>query len=311
VKNVAKMKKSNKTETKKCKKCGESKPLNSFYSNKDHVNGLFKDDWCKDCVKNFVKNKETLKEYCLHNKKVFSEELFDKSVEEAEMSILGTDTYRNAGQKMGEVILWSATRDHYFSKMNMKNYYIYANDAYNLTDLQLEDLKIKPNEETATPTSNKSKTKVQYSDVWKGRYTVAQIERLDGYFNRLAENFDITDIHMEDMYREVAKIAMERDEAFNEYKSNRDPNSFKLYKELCDMYIKMSDAAKLSVSKRTKNDSVGFSDLGSLIKRIEESGALMRKVEFEKDDVDIVVEDFAHILRSFEGESFEDGVGNE
>ena len=77
---------------------------------------------------------------------------------------------------------------------------------------------------------------------------------------------------------------------------------------MCNLYIKLSDTAKLSANKRTKNDSVGYSDLGSLIKRIEDSGALMRKVEFEKDDVDVVLDDFMHILRSFEGESFEDGA---
>ena len=58
------------------------------------------------------------------------------------------------------------------------------------------------------------------------------------------------------------------------------------------MLISASDAVKLNLAKRTSNDRGGFTDLGSLIARVESTGALKRKQVFEPDDVDITLREY-------------------
>ena len=103
---------------------------------------------------------------------------------------------------------------------------------------------------------------------------------------------------MEDNFREVAKSALEKTLAYNA-KRRGEPGANDRYKEAVDIYIKLSNQAKLSNSQRTANDRIGFSDLGTLIKMVEDTGALCRKQEFEKDDVDLILGDFYHAFRSF------------
>lgn len=308
--------KSKNFDSKTCLKCNTRKKLTEFYINQSHTGGNFHDNWCRECSKKHAKNLTALKEYCFYNNREFSVQLFEKAQLDVEGNLMRTDEYLKADPDKKNKLYWDAIVDFYFRKMNLKGNYKYANNDIDVKEMLMStenallemaideympELRERAEERVYDAT-------VVYSDIWKGTYSKNEIERLDAYFNRLAENFDITDVHLEDNYREVAKVAMERDQAFDDYRQTKSTEAFKRYNEMCNLYIKLSDTAKLSANKRTKNDSVGYSDLGSLIKRIEDSGALMRKVEFEKDDVDVVLDDFMHILRSFEGESFEDGA---
>ena len=50
------------TETKRCSKCGEVKPLTEFHKNRSARDGL--DHWCKSC------KKESMREYCEKNREL-------------------------------------------------------------------------------------------------------------------------------------------------------------------------------------------------------------------------------------------------
>lgn len=287
--------------------------MHDYYKNKDSKESYFKDNWCKSCIDKYVQDVTTLKEYCYYNNRVFSpillaeaEQKIDERLSTDEKYLIMADIDTKIKYRFRDI------KHYYFSRMNLGQHYIYQNSIPD-EEIGLKTIEQKLFEEKICDMMPEIEDKVNkkidkevlfHSDLWYGEYSQEDLRFLDDYYNKLASQFDISDIHMEDNCREVAKIVLERNKAYADYLKGVN-GAYSRYKQACEMYIKLSDQSKLSASKRTSNDKVGFSDLGSLIKRIENSGALMRKVKFDKDDVDTVLEDFAWILRSFEGESFE------
>ena len=73
-------KRTNKIAKKVCVKCGKVLPLNDFYHNRDWADQAYRDAWCKKCANDFCTTRESLKEYCWYNNRVWSDEYYDQAL---------------------------------------------------------------------------------------------------------------------------------------------------------------------------------------------------------------------------------------
>lgn len=265
------------------------------------------DLWCKDCVRNKINSKEDLIDYCYANKRVFSEVLYDKCEKNVDETLnRDLDYLKISDEDKKKKHRFDLIKKMYLKQMNLKLYYKVAEDRSVDEQISnyLEEQIIQKTFEAAKElvsdeVNNLNFDEIKhYDNVWHGDFSDGEIEFLNNYYANLETQFDITDSHMEDNFREVAKSALEKTLAYNA-KRRGEPGASDRYKEAVDIYIKLSNQAKLSNSQRTANDRIGFSDLGTLIKMVEDTGALCRKQEFEKDDVDLILGDFYHAFRSF------------
>lgn len=278
-----------------CLKCKQKKAATEFYSNKDFSDNMGHDLWCKTCTNDFINSKEDLLRYCEENQRNFSVELYDKCEYETDLDLEKDMAYlklRDEEQK--KRYRFDLIKKQYLRRMNLRIYYQSKPAEEKIDEEDLED-----QEEIICETDNMTlDDQKHYDDVWHGDFTEWELGFLNKYYANLEMQFDISDAHMEDSFREVAKSALEKTLAYNA-RRRKEPGSSERYKEAVEIYIKLSNQAKLSNSQRTANDRIGFSDLGTLIKMVEETGALCRKQEFEKDEVDKIIEDFYHAFRSF------------
>lgn len=79
--------------SKMCVRCGKILPLNGFYSNVRWGAQSFHDAWCKECVGTFCVDKETLREYCWYNNRVWADEYFDAAMKKARYTLANHAEY--------------------------------------------------------------------------------------------------------------------------------------------------------------------------------------------------------------------------
>ena len=111
-------------------------------------------------------------------------------------------------------------------------------------------------------------------------------------FKEYQDDFDIPDVHTRNMFKKVVKLSFLQDKATQDVLENPSKENVDQLDKITKMLISASDAVKLNLAKRTSNDRGGFTDLGSLIARVESTGALKRKQVFEPDDVDITLREY-------------------
>lgn len=291
-----------------CAKCGKALNIGKFYANKGFRENNGRDRWCKDCAATHIVSKETLVDYCHENRRVFNERLYKICVEEVDKNLrtdLGYIAILDGAKK--EQYRFEQVKPLYLRQMNLKAYYefeekdtVVERQLAEYIDNQVVQKKIEiakeiVDDEISNIFADKHK---HFSREWNGEFTDFEEQYLNDFYSDLEKEFDISDRHMEDNFREVAKASLEKTLAYNA-KRRGEPDADKQYDKALSNYIKLSDQAKLSVSKRSANDRIGFSDLGNIVKTIESSGALCRKIEFEKDDVDTVLEDFYNTFYSY------------
>lgn len=283
-----------------CNKCSKKLALDQFFANGQNKLFYFKDCWCKTCVRKYAKDMNTLKEYCYFNNRLFSEGLWqeaekyiDNSLEKDEKLKKITDMDKRKEYLMERIVCY------YFSKMNLTQWYKFVDNTLK------EDVVIELEEQKK---QNKKITKLQqeikdeektYSKKWRGYYTKKEVDLLDDYLKGLEDDFEITNINHKDYARKTAQASLNMDMAFADMMAGK-AGADKRYKEAKEIFDSLCQSAKFSAKTRSENDNSGFGSLGELIKKLEYSGFAQTKVEFEKDDVDKISDDFRYTLINIE-----------
>lgn len=277
-----------------CRSCGATKQRQGFYKNKHNEAGRGFDFWCRKCVKDYVTSKNALMQYCNDNNRLFSDDLWNRC--ELEAGVIADDE-----PSVQESI---ATKTQFIKQETIKRYLASMNDDGNYMFSEEVVVPTAPKEVEDDPIYlDDGGDKLVYSRDWFGEYTVNQIAFMDDFYEKLKDQFDLTDVHLEDNAREIVKSSLEVKLAQQRYRISNSKENLDAVTKAIANYTKLSDQAKFSASKRTVTDRVGFSNLGQLISVVESTGALYRKVEFEKDDVDFLREHYiAGILQSMQDE---------
>jgi len=283
-------------QKKLCHKCNKELPLKNFYMNKENKKEMFRDCWCKDCFYNYVYDEVTLREYFFFNNRVFPEQRWTEILELTKKEIEQSDEYKDCKDidKVNNVVFKEVFK-RVAKYMSLSNWYRFVDNIGDSIKTQLSSDQDKIN------ISNENEEK-EYSTIWHGNYTQSELKYLEDYFSGLERDFKLSTSSYIDYARKVAKASLAMDKAFSDALDGK-AGADKKYKDCKDIFDALSGSAKFSEKTRSENDSVGFGSLGEIVKRLESTGFLQKKIIFPKDDVDKIIDDFRWTLTSV-GEEF-------
>jgi hypothetical protein len=281
-----KVTKSSNNIEKNCTKCGKTKKIaKDFYKNRDHVEGHFCDNWCRSCCLSYITNQESLKVYCKENLRLFSEELWEQVQPLAIQRLEKDEGYINASIKEKQEILANRTITSYLQQQSQSQYYHYNGNMKSQIESDIQGNEI----------SNNFTEKV-YSKKWRGHYTQQNLDYLEDYYACLQRDFKIDNKNHEDYAMKASKSSLMADKAYEDWMNGK--GTEKAYRDAQTAFDTVCQSAKFSEKTRSYTDSNGMGSLGEITKRLEIDGFLQKKIKFEKDDVDSIIEDFRWILAS-------------
>lgn len=286
---------------KQCRRCKKEVPLKLFYVNRQWTKEFFKDAWCRDCVRSFVVDENTLKIYCNENQRGFSQKLLTLSYAYVD------EMYKKPGYKANlevgvavEDKYWLDVRKQYFKNMGMSQYYDHS-DRLTKEETKEQELIVEYEKEHGIQIPDEildlDYGPKSYNKFWCGTYTQGELNYLEDYFSGLQRDFKLENASYIDYAKKVSKASLAMDRAFSDLCDGK-LNADKKYKDLKDIFDQLSQSAKFAEKTRSENDSVGFGSLGELIKRMETTGHLQKPVKFAKDDIDNILNDFRWIISS-------------
>lgn len=279
---------------KQCLSCGKDKKASNFYVNKGNAIGEGRDFWCRDCVKKYITGKTTLESYCQKNNRAFNEVLWEESFDKA-VTTANSDPVLSKNKKSKDMFVGEATVKRYLSQMNQAKYYESVDETYTPQE---------PDHDVEIEVESHEPEGLTYSEHWGGFYSQKHLSFLDKLYRGLEDQFDLSDIHLQDNAKKVAQASLDVEIARNRYRSMSSKENSDLLSQAIKIYRDLSDQAKFSANKRTAGDRVGYSDLGTLIARVEQTGRLDVEIEFPKDEVDYIRENYiAGLMQSLHDEN--------
>jgi hypothetical protein len=291
---------------KACTKCGEKKNIDDFYTNKEFEAEMYRDSWCKECSRGFAIDVPTLVEYCKNNKRLYHSGLYENSMQRAEATMMDRDDYKKCKDLVQQqYMLGTQCIKYYFQGMNRSPYYdfLYGDTTEEeLTENYEKDVTPEQVEQVAEIGLAFDIGKKTFNKNWHGYFTIGELAYLDEYYNGLARDFKLENQSYIDYAKKVCKASLVMDRAFSDMLEGKQ-GAEKKYKDFKDIFDALSQSAKFAEKTRSDNDTVGLGSLGELVKRLETTGFLQKKIEFEKDDIDMILDDYRWILTSV-GEEF-------
>jgi len=288
-----------------CKKCGKNLPISLFYTSRDWKTEFYKDAWCHECVRSFVSNESTMREYCMHNRRTFQLALWELSINRAKDFFDNNPDYVNITDlaKDKSEFLSKVCR-LYFQSMNRLYIYKFV-ENFGESNHDAPEINLS----TQSPIDKSSDISLSfaygdktYSSIWHGFYTKGELDYLEVYYKGLERDFKLENSAYIDYAKKVCKASLAMDKAFSDILEGR-IGADKRYKDFKDIFDQLSQSAKFAEKTRSENDSVGIGSFGELTKRLESTGFLQKKITFDKDTVDAIIDDFRWIISSV-GEDF-------
>ena len=282
------MRKKTQVASKLCVRCNKVLPLGEFYPNKAWASQNYHDAWCKQCVADYCKDKETLKQYCYENNRQWKDSFWDSASKKAQYVLATDPTYISprVGEKKKKEIENAVTARQFFSFMNQVAFYYFIPNVG-------DEAKDVPDEKLSAIDPNKR----SYNRKWGGFFTNEEIEALEDIYSQYEEDFVLDNVNIRDYARKVAKASLNADIA--EDKMRRGQLSAGEYKEAQRIFDDLSKSSNFAACKRKPGEASGMGSLGEIIMRLEVSGELNTNgFTFPEDDIDKVVNDYRHTLRA-------------
>ncbi|MGE5438095.1 MAG: hypothetical protein ACM3O3_12855 [Syntrophothermus sp.] len=293
------------TEFKKpCLKCSITLTIDNFYTNREWKSQYFRDAWCKKCVNDFVIDKDTLLIYFQNNKRVYKEKLWDWVTEYVDNFFTEDEEYNKMTDLIKKAqIYYTKFFKIIYQQMNRIQYYEFS---YSKCDDELTDEgQVSEVDRFNANISDKSSLNYgmkSYSKIWLGDYTENEIAYLEEYFSGLQRDFKLENVAYINYARKWCKASLAMDKAFADYLDGK-TGAERRYKDFKDVFEQLSQSAKFAERTRSENDAVGMGSFGELTKRLELDGYLQKEPEFDKDELDKVLDEYRWILASV-GEEF-------
>ena len=113
----------------------------------------------------------------------------------------------------------------------------------------------------------------------------------------MEQDFDLSDTSLRDNAKKVAKASLLADKAQNDYMSGK--CNLQDVKDAIAQYDLLMKTGNFAACKRKPEDRVGLGSWAEICFQLETTGHTMqRKIEWEKDDVDRTIEEFAYLAES-------------
>lgn len=276
--------------TKLCPKCGQVRDLNKdFYTNRDWIDQLGKDAWCKTCVGR-LQTKAEIREYFWENHRDWDERIWDKSVKKAEELCNLKPTYQKMPDEQKKIFIERVACQQVPGFMSL--YYNYVDTTAN------GSVTYQQAKENGEITEEEVDENVRvYSPEFNGKFNKHELEWLHKFYAGLEVDFDLSDTGSIDNARKYAKAALLADRMQDKFYSGQCDISD--YKDALAMYDLLSKSGNFSPSKRKPGDNSGISSWSEITAKLESTGhPCTRKIEWPKDDVDRTSAELRYIVEA-------------
>lgn len=278
--------------TKICSKCKQTKVLGNYYSNRDWVEQLGKDVWCKDCVTKCA-TKDELREYYWENNREWNDKLWAGMQKKAELILNKNTTYQNAFEDTKKGILDRLTCQKMIKSMQI-NYKFedHSNDMIQSYQEAKQEGMVKE-DKPETPDPN-VKT---FSEFFNGYFKPEELKYLEDYYQQLENDFELSDVNLRDTAKKLAKQSLICDRVQDKYAAGQ--ATLADVRDAMTLFDLLSKSGNFSASKRKPGDKAGMGSWSELTFQLESTGhPCTRKIEWPKDDVDKTIEEFRYIVQS-------------
>ena len=279
--------------TKMCTCCHQVRSISEFYSNRDWIEQLGKDAWCKSCAGKAI-TKDDLRKYFWENNREWSDRLWDNCYKKAELAASKNKVFQKSTDERRESILQRLTCQNVLKSMQIQykfvdhskdiqvNSYEEAKEAGKIVDSVPE--KVDPNIKT-------------YSKEFNGDFKPAELEFLKNYYNGLDEDFDLNDISLQDNAKKLAKASLLVDKVQNDYMAGR--CDFSVVKDAVAQFDLLMKTGNFAACKRKPGEKSGLNNWAETTLYCETHGyPCIKKIEWEKDSVDAAIEGLNYIIAS-------------
>jgi DNA-binding MarR family transcriptional regulator len=275
--------------SKECTRCRKKLKISkNFFKHRDFAKSQFSDLWCSNCVKKYVKDKKTLMEYCEANYRVFQEKLWNYANVTIAKKLETDERYMNLSLTEKQKELEREIIPLYFRQMGQPQYYKIVKDP------KTNGCEYDPDKE------NFEDAQKIYSQEWRGMYSQEEIAYLDKYYADLLNDYNIVTRNHKDYAKKVAQASLYCDKCYENIIKGV-PKAEENWKTARKIFDDLCQSAKFSEIRRTQDEVTGLGSFGELVKRIEEDGFIQTKITFEKDSIDILLNEFRHTFKALRG----------
>lgn len=279
--------------TRSCLKCGRTKELDSFYTNRDWEEQLGKDIWCKECVGKCT-DKEGIREYYWENHRQWDERIWQTAIKKAEKLLLDNAMYQKSSEDRRKLIL---------DRLAAQQVPIVATPYYKYVDNSKSDClsyaEAKAKGEVRSETDENEKV---YDEFFNGYFTNRDLEYLRSYYKSLEEDFTFDNENLRDYAKKCARASLQADKAQDDYAAGR--CDFANVKDALAQFDMLSKSANFAACKRKAGDSSGLTSFSELTYKLETTGHTMqRQVKWPEDDVDRVINHLRHLATAMNFDS--------
>lgn len=279
--------------TKMCTCCHQIRKLGDFYSNRDWVDQLGKDAWCKSCAAK-AKTKDELRKYFFENNREWSDKLWDSAYKKAELSANKNEVFQKTTDERRESILNQLACQNVLKSMQLS--YRFVDNSQNVNINSYEEAKEAGMIVESAPQTKDPNIKT-YNAFFNGDFKPAELEYLEEYYRGLNRDFNLSDISLQDNAKKLAKAALTADKIQNDYLAGR--CSIQDLNNAIAQYDLLMKTGNFAACKRKPGDKEGMGSWAELTLHLETHGFLTDKlVVWGKDDVDRTIDEFRYITQA-------------
>ena len=275
--------------TKICAKCHQTRNLSDFYANRDWVEQLGKDCWCKSCAGK-CKTKDEMREYFWENNREWSDRLWEASRKNAELDANKKPIYQRTTEDRQLAILNMLTCQYMLKNMQIQ--YKFEDHSTDIHTLSYQEAK-----ENGKIIEEKDPNVKTYSEDFSGYFKPDELKYLQEYYAGLENDIDLSDTNLRDIAKKLAKASLQADKVQDRYMSGQ--AQLVDVKDAMTLFDLLAKSGNFAACKRKPGEKSGLGSWGELTLYLETHGKPMtRKIEWEKDSVDEIIEQYKHITKA-------------
>lgn len=287
-------------QTRMCIKCGQTKPLSNFYSNKDWHENNGKDAWCKQCIAK-IRTKDEMRRYFWENNRMWKENVWENALKQAEIQAAKSTVYQKSNEDRRQVLLESIACPIMPQLFKLTQNYKYEEHKKDVNTNDYDEAKENGKIVEEDQTKPKDKNLKVYNEFFNGEFKPAEIEYLEAYYNGLEQDFDLSDTSLRDNAKKLAKASLLVDKVQNDYMAGR--CSLQDVKDAIAQYDLLAKTGNFAACKRKPGDKNSLNNFAELTLYCETHGhPCIKKIEWEKDVVDTALESLGYIIESMKDE---------
>lgn len=279
-----------KKASKVCLKCSNSRPVTDFYTNRDWVEQLGRDAWCKQCV-NRCATKDEIREYFWENHREWDERIWELAKDKALRLANVNPTYVSAPPPRQEKILERLTCQQV--PVAMVSRYKYVNHGEDGKSISYKEAK----ENGEIKDEEIDENVKTWSKEFNGWFKKHELEYLNDYYEGLERDFDLNDTNLRDIAKKLAKASLQADKAQDDFMAGK--CDYSVVKDAIAQFDLLSKSGNFAACKRKPGDQGGMGSWSELTYLLETTGhPCTRKIEWEPDDVDKTISEFRYIVEA-------------